>query len=97
MSSTAYCPLVESFTFNLIYAHILGMLGDPTGAKTLADVVKSRDWDKGWNYTGMGQFGMSMSELDSLSEQIIDDLRDNIASSEVVEALIQKELNAQYC
>lgn len=30
-----------------------------------------------------------MSELDSLSAQIIDDLKDNIASSEVVEALIQ--------
>lgn len=50
----------------LIYAHILGMLGDPTGAETLAEAVKSRDWDKGWNYTGMGQFGMSLSELDSL-------------------------------
>ena len=50
----------------LVYAHILGMLGDPTGAVTLAEAVKSRDWDKGWNYTGMGQFGMSLSELDSL-------------------------------
>lgn len=50
----------------LIYAHILGMLGDPTSAGTLAEAVKSRDWDKGWNYTGMGQFGMSLSELDSL-------------------------------
>jgi len=30
-----------------------------------------------------------MSELDSLSAEIIDDLKDNIASSEVVEALIQ--------
>jgi hypothetical protein len=50
----------------LAYAHILGMLGDPTGAETLAEAVSSRDWDKGWNYTGMGQFGMSLSELDSL-------------------------------
>ena len=50
----------------LAYAHILGMLGDPIGADTLAEAVRSRDWDKGWNYTGMGQFGMSMSELDSL-------------------------------
>lgn len=30
-----------------------------------------------------------MNELDSLSAQIIDDLKDNIASAEVVEALIQ--------
>ncbi|MFC1794333.1 FAD-dependent oxidoreductase, partial [Planctomycetota bacterium] len=50
----------------LVYAHILGMLGDPTGAGTLVEAVRSRDWDKGWNYTGMGQFGMSLSELDSL-------------------------------
>lgn len=50
----------------LVYAHILGMLGDSTGAGTLADAVRSRDWDKGWNYTGMGQYGMSLSKLDSL-------------------------------
>jgi flavin-dependent dehydrogenase len=50
----------------LVYAHILGMLGDPTGAGTLIEAVRSRNWDKGWNYTGMGQYGMSLSELDSL-------------------------------
>ena len=50
----------------LVYAHILGMLGDPSGASTLAEAVHSRDWDNGWNYTGMGQFGASLSELDSL-------------------------------
>ena len=49
----------------LAYAHILGMLGDPAGAETLAEAVRSCDWDKGWNYTGMGQYGMSLSELDS--------------------------------
>jgi hypothetical protein len=50
----------------IAYAHILGMLGDPAGAETLVAAVRSRDWDKGWNYTGMGQFGPCMSELDSL-------------------------------
>jgi flavin-dependent dehydrogenase len=50
----------------LVYAHILGMLGDPTGAGILNEAVMSRNWDKGWNYTGMGQYGMSLSELDSL-------------------------------
>jgi hypothetical protein len=50
----------------LVYAHILGMLGDPAGADTLVAAVRSRAWDKGWNYTGMGQFGPCMSELDSL-------------------------------
>lgn len=56
----------QSHSHRLAYAHILGMLGDPMGVSTLIQEVKSRDWDKGWNFTGMGQFGMSMSELDSL-------------------------------
>ena len=56
----------QSHAHRLAYAHILGMLGDPTGVGTLVQEVTSRDWDKGWNFTGMGQFGMSMSELDSL-------------------------------
>ncbi|MGE5293830.1 MAG: FAD-dependent oxidoreductase, partial [Solirubrobacterales bacterium] len=50
----------------LTYAHILGILYDPTGAETLAKAVAAREWDKGWKYTGMGQYGMSMSPLDSL-------------------------------
>jgi len=50
----------------LAYAHVLGMLGDPSGTSTLAEAVRSKQWDKGWNYTGMGQYGMSLSELDSL-------------------------------
>lgn len=50
----------------LAYAHILGMLGEPAGVDVLAEAVRSRDWDKGWNYTGMGQYGASLSELDSL-------------------------------
>jgi len=50
----------------LKYAHILGMLGYPSGSATLIKEVKSRTWDKGWNFKGMGQFGASISELDSL-------------------------------
>jgi hypothetical protein len=50
----------------LVAAHILGMLGDATGAATLAAKVSSfAAWDAGWNYTGMGQYGRSISELDS--------------------------------
>jgi len=56
----------ETEKAKLAYAHILGMLGEPAGAGTLAEAVKSRVWDKGWNYTGMGQYGASLSELDSL-------------------------------
>jgi hypothetical protein len=50
----------------LIYAHILGMMGDGAGAEVLAEAVKTNSWDEGWRYTGMGQFGASMSPLDSL-------------------------------
>jgi hypothetical protein len=49
----------------LIYAHILGMMGDPTGADTLLEKVRTTDWDKGWDFRGMGQFGASLSTLDS--------------------------------
>ena len=41
-------------------------MGDPTGVDTLAEAVQAREWDKGWKYTGMGQYGPSMSVLDSL-------------------------------
>ena len=56
----------ESEKAKLTYAHILGMLSDATGTDTLLDVIGSREWDKGWNFTGMGQYGASISELDSL-------------------------------
>jgi len=49
----------------LTYAHILGVMGDPTGADTLVQAVAAREWDEGWKYTGMGQYGPSMSPLDS--------------------------------
>jgi len=50
----------------LIYAHILGMLDDPAGADTLARTVAGQGWDEGWSFTGGGQFGGSLSRLDSL-------------------------------
>jgi hypothetical protein len=49
----------------LAYAHILAILGDATGVNTLLAAVKSKQWDKGWNFTGMGQYGASVSPLDS--------------------------------
>jgi len=51
----------------LVYARILGMLGNATGwheLKKKADTYK--DWDDGWAYKGMGQFGRSLSYLDSI-------------------------------
>lgn len=54
-------------TGKLVYARILGMLGIPDGWKELVTAIDGfEDWDKGWNFTGMGQFGRSISYLDSL-------------------------------
>ncbi len=50
----------------LTYAHILGMLGDSTGASVLSAEVARSDWDTGWNFKGMGQYGASLSRVDSL-------------------------------
>lgn len=51
----------------LVYARVLGMLDNEAGWEILQKAVDGFDaWDKGWNYRGMGQFGMSMSYLDSL-------------------------------
>lgn len=47
-------------------AHILAFLGDGAGRKLLEDAVRNAGWDKGWRYTGMGQFGPSVSPLDSM-------------------------------
>ena len=50
----------------VVYAQILGMLRDDAGAEVLATEVRDRAWDEGWNYRGMGQFGASLSRVDSL-------------------------------
>lgn len=50
----------------LTYAQILAVMGDATGIDTLIQAVEASEWDKGWNYTGMGQFGSSLSRLDTI-------------------------------
>jgi flavin-dependent dehydrogenase len=50
----------------LAYARILAVLGDATGLDTLIAALNEKAWDKGWNYTGQGQFGLSLSPVDSL-------------------------------
>lgn len=47
------------------FAFVLGVLGDAAGADILAAEVRETPWDEGWDYRGMGQFGASMSPLDS--------------------------------
>ncbi len=50
-----------------IYGQVLCMLGDSQVVDLVRQVVESyHEWDEGWEYTGMGQFGRSMSTLDSL-------------------------------
>ena len=50
----------------LAHARVLGMLGDAAGVGTLTAAIRAQAWDKGWNFRGMGQFGRSLSLLDSL-------------------------------
>jgi len=51
----------------LTYAKALAVLGNDVGLDTLIDEVrKTAEWDQGWNYRGMGQFGSALSPLDNL-------------------------------
>lgn len=47
-------------------AHILAFLGDGCGKSLLEEAVRGTEWDEGWNYRGMGQFGPSLSPVDSM-------------------------------
>lgn len=47
-------------------AHLLGLLGDDGGIDTLVAATDAAEWDKGWNFTGMGQFGFSLSPVDTM-------------------------------
>lgn len=50
----------------LAVAFILGMYGENDGWQELAAAVeKQQEWDAGWDYHGMGQFGRSTSPLDN--------------------------------
>ncbi|MCX8037492.1 MAG: FAD-dependent oxidoreductase [Candidatus Sumerlaeia bacterium] len=72
----------------LIYAKILGFLGDPTGVKTLIEAIESsKTLDRGWNYRGMGQFGANMSPLDNLI-LAAGRTRDRSATPAIIEKLL---------
>lgn len=63
---TAYAA-AASPADKLTYAHVLAVMGDASGAGTVAEAVSaSAQLDKGWNFRGMGQFGFSLSRLDTL-------------------------------
>jgi len=51
----------------LTYAKALAVLGSDLGLDTLiAKLQNTAEWDEGWNYRGMGQFGSALSPLDNL-------------------------------
>ena len=57
----------ENDDTRLVYAHILAVLGDASGVDVLIDEVQSiKEWDEGWDYRAMGQFGTALSRLDRL-------------------------------
>lgn len=67
MALTDQYHLTPNNEHKLVYALILGMLGEPTGWQDLIKAIDSfDDWDEGWHFTGMGQFGRSISYLDGL-------------------------------
>jgi hypothetical protein len=46
-------------------AVVLGLHGDGAAAPVLRDLLAGQDWDAGWRFTGMGQFGPSLSPIDT--------------------------------
>ncbi len=50
----------------LIYAHVLGIMGDPAGAETLAEAVAGGKPELGVSVGGERAFGRRLGELDSL-------------------------------
>lgn len=51
----------------VMLASVLCILGDARYASVLEEKIRSyTQWDEGWHYTGMGQFGMCLSRLDAL-------------------------------
>jgi hypothetical protein len=51
-------------SIRLKIAEVLALLGDASGVELLLSDLRAREWDEGWNYRGMGQFGRSLSEMD---------------------------------
>ncbi len=45
-------------------AKLLAFMGDNAGEDILVEAAGADEWDKGWNFRGMGQFGRSMSPTD---------------------------------
>ena len=61
--ASAYATAEGEAKFN--YAHLLAMLGRDDGAALVLAKFKAMNWDRGWNYRGMGQYNRSVSWVDS--------------------------------
>lgn len=58
---------ISVFDEKVILASVLCILGDDKYASVLATYIQNKkEWDDGWHYRGMGQFGMCLSKLDAL-------------------------------
>jgi len=55
----------ESDSSRLIYAHVLGIMGDPAGVSTLADVISGKMPAPGMDFQGERAFGRRVTEMDS--------------------------------
>ena len=63
---TAYTEAV-GFDAKFAYAKVLAAYHDTTGEATLLEALQQfEDWDTGWNFKGMSQFGFASSPLDQV-------------------------------
>ncbi len=58
----------DDHNIRLNCAIALGVLGTDTGWRLLTEALAAEEeWDEGWNFTGMHQFGHSLSRLDIIT------------------------------
>jgi len=70
----------------LAYAQMLAMLGDDTGAERLLERIRAAtEWDVGWKYASMSNFGTAYSPLDTAILAL-----GRIGYAEAVPAILEK-------
>jgi hypothetical protein len=70
----------------ITYGKLLALLGDDRGLDAMVGKLRdASEWDKGWNYRGMGQYGSAYSELDALVVAI-----GHTGRKEAVPAILEK-------
>jgi hypothetical protein len=70
---------------DLAYAHVLGMMGDAAGQDRLIAKVRATPWDKGFPFKSHGQYGRSVSWMDSYMIAL-----GRAKSAKAVAALVEK-------